>query len=76
MFRRKGRHEEKGRHRAGPEAGGKMEAAERALEIARQDREIAEERAGVVARLREGWERVHQRNNLASLFHDDLGSTR
>lgn len=74
MFRRKGdRQGAPGRH---SKEVSEITKAERALDEAKRGLEMAEERAGIAARLKEGWERVHQRNNLAHLFEDEWGRTK
>lgn len=68
---------DKGKHRsAPPEAAEALQQAKEALTEAREERKRADQQAGLVARLREGWEKVHERNNLAGLFTDALGRTR
>lgn len=66
--KRRGRH-----HATPPELQGELERAEAELVVAQQERRDAEEQVGFVARLREGWERVHERNNLAGLFTEEYG---
>lgn len=45
--------------------------AEAALDDAMQEKEDAKEQTSWRERLEEGWARVHERNNLASLFTED-----
>lgn len=47
-----------------------------ALDDALQEREVAEEQTTWRERLEEGWSRVHERNNLASLFIEDYRRVR
>lgn len=69
----------KGTHRsksAPPSTEAAIQEAKDALSEAREERRRADQQAGLVARLREGWERVHERNNLARLFTDALEAGR
>lgn len=50
--------------------------AEAALETAIQDKKDAEDQVSWRERLQEGWERVHERNNLSELFVNEYRSTR
>lgn len=45
--------------------------AEAALKDAQREKENAEEQTSWRERLQEGWERVHERNNLSELFLDE-----
>jgi hypothetical protein len=67
-----------GRHQkpTSPDTEAALQEAVEALTEARAERRRVEQRAGFVERLREGWERVHERNNLARLFTDALESGR
>lgn len=48
-----------------------LKRAEAALTEAIEDKKKAEEQVSWRHRLQKGWERVHERNNLANLFTDD-----
>lgn len=50
--------------------------AEAALKDARQDKKDAEEQVSWRERLQEGWDAVHERNNLSELFVHEYRSTR
>lgn len=61
---------------APPDTEAAIREAKEALTEAKEERRKADQQAGLVARLREGWERVHERNNLARLFTDALEAGR
>ena len=50
--------------------------AEAALDDALQEKEEAREQTTWRKRLQEGWDRVHERNNLSELFLDEYRRTR
>ena len=54
-------------------AARKLVQAEAALDDAMKEKEDAKEQTTLRKRLQEGWERVHERNNLASLFTEAYG---
>lgn len=58
------------------EAAKKLARAEAALDDALKEKEDAQAQTSWRERLQEGWDRVHERNNLASLFTEDYRSIR
>lgn len=52
-----------------------LSQAQEALDDAQNERKKAEQQRGLVSTLRERWNRVHERNNLAALFNDEYGRT-
>lgn len=50
--------------------------AEAALNEALQEKEEAQEQSTWRERLQEGWDRVHERNNLSELFLDEYRRAR
>jgi len=53
-----------------------LRRAQQALAEAKEERMEAERQAGIVARLREGWARVHERDGLADLLKDEFRRTK
>lgn len=57
-------------------AANEMAQAEAALDKALQEQEEAREQTSWRKRLQEGWDRVHERNNLSELFLDEYRRAR
>ncbi len=52
------------------EAEARVQRAEKAAEVVREQGERIGRQLGLVGKLKRGWDRVHEYNHLAHLFHE------